>query len=232
MSNIKPNNSNKDICLTFNLIRSKRRTIALVITETATLEVRAPIYIPLRLIHEFIQKKQSWINKKIQTRQEKLIQHPVKKFVPGEEFLYLGKPYQLNFTDCRNIKLDNYLYFPSHLMLCTKKYLETWYKKQAAKVLLERVKFYTKSIGVTYIKIRITNAKTRWGSCTSSGTLSFSWRLIMAPLEIIDYVVVHELTHLIEMNHSKKFWNKVENIMPDYAHKRHWLKKNGHMLVL
>ncbi|MEM3513203.1 MAG: M48 family metallopeptidase, partial [Thermoplasmata archaeon] len=81
-------------------------------------------------------------------------------------------------------------------------------------------------------KIKITSGKTRFGSCTSKGYINLSWRLVLAPPEIIDYVIVHELAHLKEPNHSKKFWAVVEKFIPDYKTKRKWLKENGHLLIL
>ncbi|MCS7122892.1 MAG: M48 family metallopeptidase, partial [Candidatus Micrarchaeota archaeon] len=83
-----------------------------------------------------------------------------------------------------------------------------------------------------YNRVRITNARRRWGSCSSSNNLNFSWRLIMAPLEVIDYVVVHELVHTRIKNHSKAFWRMVEAVMPDYDRQRRWLRENGHMLKI
>jgi hypothetical protein len=86
--------------------------------------------------------------------------------------------------------------------------------------------------GFRYATIRITSAKTRWGSCGSSGSLNFPWRLVMAPLDVIDYVIVHELVHLRIRNHSKRYWEAVKRIMPDYKARLDWLKQNGHRLQL
>lgn len=104
---------------------------------------------------------------------------------------------------------------------------EREYREKARRVLTEKSDHYKKILGVDYKKIRIGDQKTRWGSCSSIGTISYNWRLILMPEEIQDYVVVHELCHLIEMNHSKAFWEKVESVIPDYARRRAWLKKNG-----
>jgi len=108
----------------------------------------------------------------------------------------------------------------------------TWYKKQARKVLTGRVKFFANKYDFKVRKIRISSARTRWGSCSQKGTLSYTWRLVMAPSNVIDYVVVHELCHLKEMNHSKAFWLQVEAILPDYKQRRKWLKDKGKFLAL
>jgi len=109
---------------------------------------------------------------------------------------------------------------------------EQWYKAQALKVLSERVRYYAAKHGFQPGRIRISSARTRWGSCSSKGTLSFTWRLVMAPLEVIDYVVIHELVHLKVKNHSKTFWGSVAALMPDYKKYVAWLKKNGSFLTL
>jgi predicted metal-dependent hydrolase len=109
---------------------------------------------------------------------------------------------------------------------------EKWYRKQAHEVLTGRVHWYAAKHGFEYKQAKITSARTRWGSCNSAGTLSFSWRLVMAPMPVIDYVVIHELVHLQVRNHSKKFWSRVGVIMPDYEQKIDWLEKNGHLLSL
>jgi len=111
-------------------------------------------------------------------------------------------------------------------------HFERWYKKQARKVLSERVEHLAQKHGFEVNKTRISSARTRWGSCSQKGTLSFTWRLVMAPLEVIDYVVVHELCHLKEMNHSKASWAQVEAILPDYKKHRSWLKKQGRNLQI
>ena len=119
----------------------------------------------------------------------------------------------------------------NHLQSAEKIFLE-WYRQQALQKISERVRFYYAITNLKYHKIKISNAKKRWGSCSSQGNLNFSWRLIMAPLEVIDYVVVHELVHLEEKNHANRFWNKVEKILPDYKIQKKWLKENGHNLKL
>ena len=108
--------------------------------------------------------------------------------------------------------------------------LEKRYREAAKDYIPKRVEYYHQFTGGSYNKITIRDQKTRWGSCSSNGTLSFSFRLMLAPPRVLDYVVVHELCHLKHMNHSKEFWNMVESILPDYKEHRKWLKENGHTL--
>ena len=101
------------------------------------------------------------------------------------------------------------------------------YKRKAAEMLSARVHFFARQMGVSVSGITVREQKTRWGSCSSKGNLNFNWKLILAPPEILDYVVVHELCHLKEMNHSPAFWKEVEKVLPDYEKRRQWLKENG-----
>ncbi|SHI46022.1 hypothetical protein SAMN02745229_03118 [Butyrivibrio fibrisolvens DSM 3071] len=108
--------------------------------------------------------------------------------------------------------------------------MEKRYKKAASDFFPLRVQHFEKIMGVHHKKIAIRDQKTRWGSCSSSGTLSFNWRLIMAPPEVLDYVVVHELAHFTHMDHSKAFWATVESVLPDYEKHRKWLNEHGQEL--
>ena len=114
----------------------------------------------------------------------------------------------------------------------SEKRLEAIYRKAAREYFPKRVSHYARMLGVTYGKISIRDQKTRWGSCSSEGNLSFNWRLILAPPDVLDYVVIHELCHRKEMNHSKEFWALVESLMPKYKERRKWLRENGNNLTL
>ena len=118
----------------------------------------------------------------------------------------------------------------SHLSESQKEALEKRYRSLARECITRRTSYYAAQLGVTYSSIRIAEQKTRWGSCSSRGTLSFHWRLILAPPAVMDYVVVHEVCHLIHMDHSPDFWAEVESLMPDYKVYKTWLKKNGLVL--
>lgn len=104
-------------------------------------------------------------------------------------------------------------------------------KKEARRLLTEKTDYYKRILGVDYQRIRIGEQKTRWGSCSTNGTLSYNWHLVLMPEAIMDYVIVHELCHFLEMNHSKQFWNQVEAILPDYRNRRKWLKENGNQYL-
>jgi len=216
------------------IVRTKRKTIALEVTDNATLIVRAPLRVSESTIRAVIQKHYNWIIKKkkeVEARDPKV---RAKEFVNGEGFLYLGKYYKLQIMEdqIEPLKFENAFYLSKKALPQAEKVFIEWYKKEALEKITKRVQFYAKMGGYNYSRINITNAQRRWGSCSSKGNLNFSWRLIMAPLSVIDYVVVHELVHLEEKNHGKAFWTKVRILMPDYQKHESWLKNNGHMLKL
>lgn len=214
------------------IIRSKRRSIALVVSFDATLVVRAPLRISLEYIKNLISEKRSWIEK----RRWQILKNggpaKSKEFVDGESFLYLGENYELKIARCKSIDLKNQLYFPEKYLKKAREKMIKWYKKEAREIITERAKLYGKISGWNFQSISITSANTRWGSCSPNGSINFPWKLIMAPLYIVDYVVVHELAHIPEKNHSKRFWKKVEIILPDYKTRRKWLKENGNKFVI
>jgi len=212
------------------IVRSRRRTIALIITKDAALEVRAPRLMPLRFIWNFIERKQNWILRKQEFMRNNLLAYAPKMFLDGEEFWYLGTMYPLKIINSSKIILSENLQFPSALLNDANKHLTAWYKKEARAIITERIVYYADLVKLKYKTIKITSAKTRWGSCSARGGLNFTWRLVMAPLAVVDYVVVHELVHLVERNHSQRFWQKVANIMPDYQARRRWLKQNGNKM--
>ena len=214
------------------IIRSKRRTIALEVSRDATLIVRAPYRTPLDFIEKVVFKKRFWIKEKQEFVRDRCKKVIPKKFVSGEGFLYLGDMYKLEFVDVMNMPIV----FDSSFKIAHKNYdiakeiLITWYKAQAYQKISERVNWHSSLSSLKYNKIKLSDARKRWGSCSAKGNLNFSWRLIMAPLRVIDYVVVHELAHLEEKNHSKRFWNKIKIMLPDYEQYKDWLKENRYLL--
>lgn len=216
------------------LIRSKRRTISFAINENGEFIVKAPFRASLKYIQTLVCKKSSWILKKqneiITTKKN----FKPKNFFDGELFLHLGKEYELKIVSDKknkNIFLAEYLHFPEHFLPQAKKYLIYWYKKEACKIITEKANHFGKISSLKPKSIKINNAKKRWGSCGPSNSLNFSWMLILAPIEVVEYVVVHELAHIKEKNHSQSFWQTVTQIMPNFKAYETWLKKNGKMLL-
>jgi predicted metal-dependent hydrolase len=212
-----------------NIIHSNRRTVSLIINSDATLTVKAPYLTPVWYINRLIEEKRTWIINSLQKVQSKpkAIKH---QFLEGEEFLFLGNTYKLKIAHTPYIELKDYLYLPIAKLERAKVHLTDWYKKQALINVKSRTDIFAKRMRVSYKSIKITTATTRWGSCSHDNNLRFNWKLIMAPQEIIDYVVVHELSHINHKNHSQRFWMEVRNYIPDCKRRINWLKVHGNSL--
>ncbi len=215
------------------LVRTRRRTIAVVVERDGRVTVRAPLRAPAAQIDEFVRSHADWIAR---TR-ARLLAHPpppAPRYVDGESFPYLGQHYPLRLVppqrpaltfDGRAFRLSRRAQARAQAAFVR------WYRARALEVLSGRVQAVAAAHGFHYDRIRISSARTRWGSCSSRGTLSFTYRLIMAPPAVVDYVVVHELVHTRIRNHSKVFWRAVGEIMPDYKDRVRWLRKNGPSLA-
>jgi predicted metal-dependent hydrolase len=216
------------------LIRSKRRTISLEINLDGSLTVRAPIRAPVDEIYALVNSKKKWIVKKQKLVSEKVREAPSKQYVNGEQFLFLGVNYPLEIIDKQSdaLILNGNFRLAAGLQGNARQVFEKWYRAQAAQVIKPRTATLAEIHEFKFSIIRINSAKTRWGSCGPKGSLNFPWRLVMAPVEVIDYVIVHELVHLRVRNHSPRYWEAVQRIMPDYKERLNWLHENGHRLSL
>lgn len=179
------------------VIRSNRRTVSISITREGKVLVRAPYHLSTWQLRKLLEEKEKWIEKHMQKLSER-----------GNTFNTDGE-----IVDDEREKLTEEE--------------QKLYIKEARKLFTERTNHYAPIVGVTYNRIAIKSQKTRWGSCSSKGNLNFNYLLYFAPLEILDYVVVHELCHRKEMNHSKAFWALVEKVIPDYKERRKWLREHG-----
>lgn len=215
------------------IVRSTRKTLALIVKPDGSVIIRAPLRASEKSIREFVVSNAKWIQKK-QAEALALLPPAPKQYVFGELFLYLGNAYPLEIVKRQRkpLLLEESFRLAAAKQGDAKLVFERWYRAQAKQILTERVRLYAGQHGLQYKKIGITSARTRWGSCSANGSLNFSWRLILAPLAVVDYVVVHELAHTVFHNHSQRFWKKVEAIMPDYKERRKWLQKDGRQLML
>jgi predicted metal-dependent hydrolase len=227
-----------DRVLSYQVIRSekRRRTISLRIKEDG----KIVIYVPYRTMQEeierFIEKSRSWVSQKLLER-ERSIRETKRGFAPGERFFYLGESYPLSIESNGNkgppLKLSFGKFILDKNRVDEARDLFTlWYRAEAKETLKERVDYYSHRLLLFPKAVRITSARSRWGSCSGDNRLSFSWRIMMASLDVIDYILIHELAHIKEKNHSKRFWNYLESIIPDYKERRIWLKENGYSLCL
>ena len=228
--------------ITYKILRSdKRKTIGLAVDPEEGVIVTAPKDIEHKEIEEVVNGRAGWILEKLEFLRE--IKEPAldKEFLSGEKFQYLGRGYMLKVhpTELRSseviLKYGKFnVYIPEYLeerKKAVREVLLEWYYEHAQKKLEQRVKRYADKVGVEPNAVKVKHQQKRWGSCTKDKDLLFNWRVIMAPMSIVDYVVVHELCHLKEKNHTDTFWRSVKSVIPDYEERKEWLRVNGPLLV-
>lgn len=205
----------------YTIKHSKRKTVGIYIKD-GCVEVRAPLKCPKSEIESFVSSKAGWINDKLHESKKQAEKKKAFALNYGDTILYRGVTYPLTARAGTRAFFDGQcFYLPQGLKpalikeICVKVY------RQLAKVhLIDRVAKYSEQIGTSPVSVKINGAKSRWGSCSSRKSINFSWRLIMAEDSVIDYVVVHEMAHLIHMDHSYKFWAVVESVLPDYQERK------------
>jgi len=216
------------------IIRSNRKSFGLEIKPDGRLIVRAPKSASDALVKQMVEKKAAWI---VKTKIRLSKQYPTlkaKTFTTGEEFWYLGEKYPLQFTTRQRplLDLDGAFYLSKGAQNRAKEVFIEWYREETRKITADLIQKYVQQYHFNLNQVRITSARTRWGSCSGKNNLNFTFRLSMAPLDVIDYVVLHELAHLKVRNHSKAFWHLVGEIKPGYVKNRRWLKEHGALLTL
>jgi hypothetical protein len=215
-----------------DVIRTRRRTLAIIVEDDGRLVVRAPMRLAARLIDEFVSSKQKWIAAKQEQARMKATRASPRRFVSGEQFLFLGESFRLEIKpdQARPLIFNGGFSLSSAALPRARTVFERWYRRQALRVISERVDRLAAEHGFEHHGVRVTAARKQWGSCGPRGNLRFAWRLVMAPPAIIDYVVVHELVHLRYRNHSKRFWGKVKSVLPDFRQREAWLEENDYLL--
>jgi len=217
----------------------ERRTAHLVVTPANQVILTVAKRTPPEMISEILKKKTPWVLGKLH-RNSQVKGTGKKEFVNGEAFPYLGRNYRLKIGKAKAEPSVHIVSGRIQVMLNGSKIskrsvrsaLQAWYVERAQEKIRDRLTVYEKRIAVTPSAVHIRNLKSRWGSCTSRRQISFNWRIILAPISIVDYVIVHELCHLIHHDHSKDFWRSIERILPDYEERKEWLRVNGGQLEM
>ncbi len=211
---------------------SRRKTISLEVKE-GYVQVIVPIALSEKEIKNIIDKKTNWIKSKL-LQQKIEPSYQKKKFISGELFLYLGKNYRLKIIESKSPAvelIENNIYvYKRNKGRSVHGLLVNWYKVQALKLFEKKINEFSKIMQVNPKSISTRTYSKRWGSCSSKGDISFNWRILMAPSSIIDYVIVHELCHLIHHDHSPRYWRTVKSFYPNYKEKAEWLKHNSRTL--
>ncbi len=214
--------------MNYKLKYTKRKTIGIRISSLEGVVVTAPINCPIREIEKVLKEKEGWIIKSLKEVEVELTAEQL--MGEGGSLLYLGSyyPLRLRYSSLRSslvtlnegeaeLRLSALLQFhEDERKLAVIKELKAWYRERAYEYLKERLDYYSLMVGVEYNALTIKDVKSRWGSCSSKGNINLDIKLMLLPPELIDYIVLHEVCHLKEMNHSKKYWSLVENHMADY----------------
>jgi hypothetical protein len=215
------------------LIRSARRSISIQVLADGSLVVRAPLRLPAGYLERLLSEKTAWIHQKqAEAGQRRLpgLGEPggKRRFEAGQTFPFLGQDYPLEIVERQAVplRLEGGFRLQRAALDQATETFEAWYRAQARAWFTRRLGELAARHGFQYSRMRLSSARTRWGSCSSRGTISLNWRLVLAPPEIVDYVILHELAHLRTPNHSKDFWRLVESLCPEYQQHRKWLKAN------
>ena len=212
---------------------AKRRKLTITVERDRRVVVHAPEGISEETIQQVVESKRRWIYEKIsQSQKYQTLPHPPgKELVSGESALYLGRQYRIELVKMglAGIQFSQRFMIPARGKKRTEA-LREWYIGRAKEKLMPRVKLHARDLGVDIAGVKIVDNRYRWGSCTLNDNVNFNWRLIKAPMFVIDYVIVHELAHLIESNHTPRFWNIVRARTSTMDKAKAWLKEHGQLL--
>ena len=221
--------------ITYSIKRSSKRTkVTITIERDRKVVVHAPNHAPDEAIARIVETKRHWIHEKTRHSQKytERPHPPGKELVSGESALFLGRSYRIEVVnnETESIRFDQCFLIPASLASHRKGAMLEWYIARAKERILPRVVKQAGELGVSFGQARIVNSRYRWGSCTVRNNINLNWRLIKAPIFVVDYVIAHELAHLLEPNHTPRFWNIVKTQAPNMDRARVWLKEHGEML--
>lgn len=219
----------------FEIKYKNRGTIGIAIDSYGNIEVLAPKKTPDERVIQVLEANWEVIQNKVKEMKERLDGPQEKVFENDESFLYLGKSYPIKIVTDVNITQNRVVFEGGVLQIYVrqldnstiKQSLKRFYYQQCKSLVEERISFYQPNFKTKPRSIRIMDSNTKWGTCDSNLQLTFNWKLAMAPIDVIDYVVVHEMCHMVHLNHDRSFWRLVGKIMPDYKEKENWLGLSG-----
>ena len=225
--------------LEYSLRRSNRKSMGIAIERDGAIIVTAPHQARFNEIEKFVSEKKIWIYQKLAKKKTLNREKPRREFVNGQGFLYLGKSYRLKLIDNGKMKSarspnvtvlrlwHGYFELAESEKANARNHFISWYRKQIKEQLKARIPRYDKRIGVTVKAIRVLDLGHRWASCGRNGVINFNWRSVMAPVWVLDYILIHEMVHLIERSHTDRFWRLLSRVILDYEEHALWLNENG-----
>lgn len=215
--------------------------VSIKISSEKGVVIRAPFWMTKGMIDSLVKEKKSWIEKNLKGIKQKI----TKKYENGEPHLFFGKEYFLKINQtstlcrCKISIVESYFQVEIHESISKDKLPEKikeamlyWYLEKGIETITDKVNLYSQKIGVNYKKIDLKKVTSIWGSCSPSNCLSFNRKLVMAPHEVVDYVVIHEVAHMVHRNHGREFWELVAKFDPQYKQHRNWLRLNHHLLAI
>ena len=228
-----------ELSLNVQIERTKRKkTISLQVKDNK-LTIKAPKAVSKKKLDELIQRKKTWIRERaIINFEEQALRN--REFIDNEKFYFRGKAYRLSIIAAqeetvkiaKGLLVVTFIHFKPLDRKVIKQLVENWYQGESIEILKTRTNELAKKMKVQPCGITVKNYISKWGSCTAHNKISYNWRIIMAPDYIIDYLIIHELSHIIQPNHSQDFWHHVAKYCDSFQTKRKWLRENGHRLVL
>lgn len=229
-----------DKTIDFNILYKRRKSIGIYVDIYGQIEVHAPKGAPMEAILPVLEDKWDWIIQKSQEMKARTEAPMEKVYDHGEVFLYLGVSYpiliSLNLEQHQDYVLFEQdkisVYVKEHNDEAVKQALKSFYYQQCKALVETRIRVYQSEFKMKPRAIRIANDSSNWGTCNSKFELTFNWKLAMAPIEVIDYVVVHEMCHMIHLNHDRSFWRLVGKMLPDYERRSNWLGLSGWKMMV
>ena len=222
--------------------RSRRKTASISVSPKNEVSIIVPEHLSDEQIRGIIDRKANWIRSKIKFNNEVRHLYKPREYISGEAFSYLGRNYRLKVIsgEAAPVKLENGRFYvqippdihPQDQDAYIESELRLWYQSRGLKKLKERVAMYAKRLDTKPTGVGIKDMRSQWGSCTIGGEIAFNWKIVIAPISIIDYVVAHELCHLTHHDHSKEYWRLLQSVLPDYKERKEWLRVSGGLLGL
>jgi predicted metal-dependent hydrolase len=229
-----------DETIEYDLFYKKRCSMGIYIDAYGRVVVQVPDETRDERVLQLLEDKWDWIKRNKKEMQERMSGQKRRVYENGEIFQYLGDEYPLEIVQDMDIKQDLVVIKDGNLVIYVKQYEDALIKQalkrfyyQKCKALVERrIRFYQSSFKLKPRSIRIIDNNSRWGTCDSNLHLTFNWKLAMAPLEVIDYIIVHEMCHMVHLNHDRSFWRLVGKLLPDYVERESWLAQSSWKMIL
>lgn len=222
-------------------LSTRRKTVEIIVDRDGSLIIAAPDGTSVDVLEDFVREKQFWIYSKLAEKEALRHVTPAKEFVSGEGFWYLGRSYRLLLVDGEDERVNRLqplkLIGGRFRLLRSeadrgRRHFIRWYTARARPWIQRRLALWEPRVGVESRHVTVRELGYRWGSCASDGTLYFHWATILLPPAIVEYVIVHELIHLLEPHHTLEFWHLLERVLPDYEQRKTWLAEHGGKYVV